>query len=433
MEAARIQPTMEAADALIRLFFHRSVSTKKTKTEVEFLWCYTVLILFLTIESFSQPLYIDGSMPDECISGYYVVVGSFKVAENAMRFNEFLIQRSYSSAYVYSNRSNIYYVHLGVHQQKEKAINDVTQIRSIPLFSDAWVKYVPNEESIDNSLQDDEIQSSHNVLQTSTEIDTLEYKGKEVDSSTTENIVQYSTMALSNTEIFLSLFNATNDRIVDGKVKVVDSDRSKLLNEVPGNSYLYLPDPKSKSGQLTLISDVFGYRKVQHQLNFNDPLADTLQSFLEVFGTSLLVKFDLVRYQRGDIATLYNVYFYSDAAVMMPESKYELQSLLQMLIENSNYRIRLHGHTNGNYFGKIKGPRDEQNFFSLSDELVTKTGSAKELSFLRAQVIKSYLVQSGIDASRIEVKAWGGKRPIYDKHDANAKRNIRVEVEMLSE
>ena len=38
---------------------------------------------------------------------------------------------------------------------------------------------------------------------------------------------------------------------------------------------------------------------------------------------------------------------------MLPESKYELNSLLQLMNENSRYRISLHGHTNGNYTGKI--------------------------------------------------------------------------------
>lgn len=406
-------------------------TVKKTKTKTKFFWFYTLLLLFLIGESFSQPLYMNDTVPEECVSGYYVVVGAFEMAENAKRFNKVLSQKSYGSSYTYSRSNNIYYVHIGIHQQKESAVNDVTKIRSIPLFSDAWVKFIPGIEQLKGSATDSEEQPLLSVLQIDKVEDSLKYE--ETNYDTVERIVQDRTMRLGNTEVFLSLFNATNDRLVDGKIMIVDSERAKLLSEVPGNNYLYLPDPKSKSGQLTLISEVFGYRKVQHELNFNDPLTDTVQSFLEVFGTSLLVKFDLVRYQRGDIVTLYNVYFYSDAAIMMPESKYELQSLQQMLKENPNYRICLHGHTNGNYFGKIKSSHDGQNFFSLSDELITKSGSAKELSLMRAQLIKNYLVENGIDAARIEVKALGGKRPIYDKHSANAKRNIRVEVEMLND
>ncbi len=28
----------------------------------------------------------------------------------------------------------------------------------------------------------------------------------------------------------------------------------------------------------------------------------------------------------------------------------------------------------------------------------------------------------------ILVKGWGGKKPLFDKHSANAKKNVRVEV-----
>jgi outer membrane protein OmpA-like peptidoglycan-associated protein len=117
---------------------------------------------------------------------------------------------------------------------------------------------------------------------------------------------------------------------------------------------------------------------------------------------------------------------------MLPESKYEINSLLQMMQENPAYKIRLHGHTNGNYTGKIIVMGENKNFFSLTGSKSTQ-GSAKDLSQSRAEIIKEYLVANGIDGSRVEVKAWGGKRPIYDKHSANAKRNVRVEVEILEQ
>jgi outer membrane protein OmpA-like peptidoglycan-associated protein len=140
----------------------------------------------------------------------------------------------------------------------------------------------------------------------------------------------------------------------------------------------------------------------------------------------------MVRYHKGDIATLYHAYFFNDAAIMLPESKYELTNLVQMLEENPNYRIRLHGHTNGNYHGKILELGPEKNFFSLTGSK-NDVGSAKDLSYQRASTIKEYLLVNNIAADRIEIKAWGGKRPIYDKHSANAKKNVRVEVEILQE
>jgi outer membrane protein OmpA-like peptidoglycan-associated protein len=116
---------------------------------------------------------------------------------------------------------------------------------------------------------------------------------------------------------------------------------------------------------------------------------------------------------------------------MMPESKYELTSLLTMMKENPSYTIKLHGHTNGNYFGKIIGTGKVQDFFSIADDATTTIGTAKQLSERRASIIKNYLIENGIDQSRILVKGWGGKRPLFDKNGANAKKNIRVEVELV--
>jgi outer membrane protein OmpA-like peptidoglycan-associated protein len=130
---------------------------------------------------------------------------------------------------------------------------------------------------------------------------------------------------------------------------------------------------------------------------------------------------------------MYNVYFFKDAAIMRPESRFEVNSLLDMLNENPKYKIKLHGHTNGGAAGKIISmAKDSDNFFSLNK---TKDGfgSAKQLSESRADIIRNYMISKGIEPSRMEVKAWGGKRPLQDKHSARAQENVRVEVEILED
>jgi outer membrane protein OmpA-like peptidoglycan-associated protein len=141
----------------------------------------------------------------------------------------------------------------------------------------------------------------------------------------------------------------------------------------------------------------------------------------------------MARLKKGDIAVMYNVYFFKDASVMRPESRYEVNSLLDMLNENPKYKIRIHGHTNGNATGKIISmDKDTQNFFSLND---TKEGfgTAKQLSEERATIIRDYLTSNGIDAKRMEIKAWGGKKPIHDKLSTRAQENVRVEIEILQD
>jgi len=242
----------------------------------------------------------------------------------------------------------------------------------------------------------------------------------------------YIPKTLKNTQAFFSLYNAANGLVLDGEVEVIDTERATLLSKMKANSYLNLPDPKSKSGKLTLIGSAFGFRKIQHEMNYYNTEADTLQEDIDLIGNFYMVKFDLSRIVKGDIATLYNVYFYNDAAVMLPESKYELNKLLQMMKDSPGYRIMLHGHTNGKGRGKIIYVGPEKDFFNITkDDVINESGSAKELSGARAQVIKDWLVAQGIDPGRIQTRAWGGGRMLHDKESQYAKRNVRVEVEVL--
>ncbi len=384
----------------------------------------------------------------ELAPGYYVVVGAFAKSRQdaAQDYVATLKGNGHSALYGFNSSRNLYFVYLKYFDNLRESLQDMNQTRSDSNFKDAWVRVVtgditpvasntsvpksvkppapspgegiPLDQPIANSVSD-------NSMRPPSSPDNIEI----IEN---DEIVQYEVMTLGNTEVFLSLFNATNNRIVDGKVDVVDTERSRLMTSVKGNEYLVLPDPKSKSGQLTLICESFGYRKIQQELNYPLPLADTVKSYIDLMGTTLVVNFDLVRYHKGDIGTLFNVYFYNDAALMLPESKYELASLLQLMNENPNYKIKLHGHTNGNYTGKILSLGPEKNFFSL-DGAKQGMGSAKDLSRARAEAIREYLISNSVDASRMDIKAWGGKRPIFDRNSANAKKNVRVEVEILSE
>jgi outer membrane protein OmpA-like peptidoglycan-associated protein len=378
--------------------------------------------------------------------GYYVIVGAFSIKKNAERFNAALNNKQVKSAYGYLPSRKLYYVYTLNDDDASKCIEAAKELRKEAQFSDAWVRYIgekvdsrsmvtPTEEKAEAGTRLDNPTAS-SVVENKTQLSAAPEAKKPEESSlieVTDNdpIVQPEIITLGNTEVFLSLYNARTDKVAQGQVQVVDTERGRLIKKVDGNTYLILPDPKSSSGKLSLICEVFGYRKIQEEIDFNNPLADT--TVVEHMGTTLVVNFDLVRLQKGDIQTLFNIYFFNDAAVMMPESRFEVNSLLDMMNENPSYRIRLHGHTNGNYHGKIIKRGATGDFFSVKKDAETSVGSAKELSESRAETIHDYLVANGVDASRVEIKAWGGKRPIYDKHSANAKKNIRVEVEIISQ
>lgn len=420
--------------------------------------CSIALILFLFClkTAFSQ---------SELPSGYYVVVAAYddRREDFAQRYTNQLKEKGLNAQYGFNSARNLFFVYVNYFTELKPSLVDMKKVRQQGEFIDAWVRVVSGVITANTEVKPEpapaavtEVSKPNPVAQPQP-IPVVEEKKPVVETPAVvaqpvvetpavetpkeeepvieeegEKIIQHEKMTLANTEVFMSLFFGTKNRVVEGEVQVIDTDRSRFISKVKGNDYLVLPDPKSKSGQLTLTCEVFGYRKIQHELNYQLPLADTTKDYIELMGTTIVVEFDLIRYQKGDVNTLYNVYFFNDAAVMLPESKYELNSLLEMMQDSPTSRIVLHGHSNGNYHGKILGLGPEKNFFTM-EGAVQGMGTAKDLSQQRAETIKQYLITNGIAENRMEVKAWGGKKPLYDKHSVNAKKNVRVEVEVVQE
>ncbi len=407
-----------------------------------------IISFFCVTEGFSQ---------SELPSGYYVVVAAYddKREDFAIRYTNQLKAKGHHAQYGFNTAKNLFFVYVSYFTELRPSLVEMKSVRQKGEFIDAWVRVISGDiaakvtpaevkpeveaqpapvvvqplapaqpEPVQPVVEEKKPVVEEPVVRESILAETVEEQN--------EKIIQYKQMTLGNTEVFLSLFYGTKNRVVDGEIQVIDTERSRFITKVKGNDYLVLPDPKSKSGQLTLTCEVFGYRKVQHELNYPLPLSDTVKENIDLMGTTLVVSFNLVRYQKGDINTLYNVYFYNDAAIMLPESRYELNSLLDMMKDTESTKIVLHGHSNGNYHGKILGLGSEKNFFTM-EGAVQGMGTAKDLSQQRAETIRQYLITNGIAENRIEVKPWGGKRPLYDKHSVNAKKNVRVEVEVVQE
>ena len=417
-----------------------------------------VAFLFCLNTGFSQ---------SELNSGYYVVVAAYDDTREdfAKKYTDQLKAKGHNAQYGFNSARNLFFVYVNYFTDLKPSLVDMISVRQKGEFVDAWVRVVSG--NIAKEQTEQKLEPTPPVVVANKTVEPVKSEPqpvkpepvkqpvteeklvvveqpKPVEQPATqtpddgivvtdnEEIKQYKQMTLGNTEVFLSLFYGTKNRVVDGEVSVIDTDRTRFITKVKGNDYLILPDPKSTSGQLTLTCEVFGYRKIQHQLNFPLPLKDTVKDDIELMGTTLVVSFDLIRYRKGDIQTLYNVYFYNDAAIMLPESKYELNSLLEMMQDSPTTKIVLHGHSNGNYHGKILDLGPQKNFFTM-EGAVQGMGTAKDLSEKRAQTIKEFLVTNGVSQDRVAVKAWGGKKPIFDKHSVNAKKNVRVEVEIVED
>jgi outer membrane protein OmpA-like peptidoglycan-associated protein len=378
---------------------------------------------------------------------HYVVIGAFAIKKNAERFIHHAEQHSLHARFEINPDRNLYYVYVLLTDDRNEAIQTALKLRAESPYHDTWVFKGVLGETLSKVSGED----INPVTQRTSEIviadvpvpqekqtsSVAEYKlvaglpQNELSASISPVEIARAENVPAQRQVVFSLFRADNRTPIDGDVLAIDAERARKIASFDANRSVRIYHPGNQSGEMLFMTEVFGYRKVQRTFNFTAPQGDDLQT--DSSG-NLVIPFELVRLQKGDIAVMYNVYFFKDAAVMRPESRWELNNLLEMLLENPKYKIRIHGHTNGNAPGKIVSHNTKsgkpENFFSLTDTR-EGYGSAKKLSQERAEVIREYLLANGIDASRMQIKAWGGKRPVVDKLHTLAENNVRVEIEIL--
>jgi outer membrane protein OmpA-like peptidoglycan-associated protein len=382
----------------------------------------------------------------------FVVIGAFAIPNNAKRFTEQVNKKHLHAQFMINPNRNLYYVYVLSTIDRAEAIDEALRLRKQPEFADTWVyngtlgntmsssdEQMPSrgvdinpvtEQKIENVQQDDQSQGSKSAPGIVATTMAVESTQQNVTAETPPAAEQTSELdrGVEGANFYFKIFRADDNQKVEGDVDVIDIDRTRKVGTYKGNTGVKVTNPASKSGNVSLVCEVFGYRKVQRDVNYTTPEGDGIE---KNENGAVIVPFELMRLQKGDVAVMYNVYFFKDASIMRPESRFEVTSLLDMLKENLNYKIKIHGHANGGAHGKIISmAKGSTSFFSLTD---TKEGlgSSKELSEERATIIRDYLLANGIDAGRMQIKAWGGKRPIHDKHSARAQENVRVEIEIL--
>jgi outer membrane protein OmpA-like peptidoglycan-associated protein len=377
-----------------------------------------MMLIFMLTSNFSYSQ--DSLGPDD---SFYVVIGAFANPRNAIDHTEKAKQRKYDAQYSLNPKRNLYYVYILNTNERTGAVELAVKLQAGTFYSDTWVytgllgdnpQVVKIEESEKKEILAKEQAEDESVLN--------EVKEEEDKPAIPSDG--------SKPFMFKILSTSTNEEVI-GDVDVFDADLVKghKVASYRGNDAVNVK-PVNKSGNLLVVCDIFGYRKLQIPVNFDSP---QVGDGVSLNDGKIVLTFELVRLQKGDKVVMYNVNFYKDAAIMRPESRYELNALLDYLQEVPNAKIMIHGHTNGNGHGKIISMGNSTDFFSINGDVKNGSGSAVKLSEERAKVIQSYLVKQGIDIKRMKIKGWGGKQPIYDEDHTLATANVRVEVEVLED
>lgn len=359
-------------------------------------------------------------------NGYHVVVATFneRQEKEARLYSESLNKRGYTSGYGLEKGKHFIYVFLQSFDfdHYSDAIKAMTEARKRKEFATAWVVKIKDGREI---KEGEPVDTKDPAPQKETVNIVTEY----IDNPPMKPITR--PQHLGNTPAFLSTFRNRDGKSVNAEIKVYDAEKSRPLTTVKGNVYVNLPDPKTKSGRLLMVASVFGYSDSKLEVGYYTTEQDTAHENVTLFGSYFQLIFPMEKMNKGQEVSLSKVSFFNDAAIMTPSSAEQLQTLLEMLQDNPSTRIRLSGHTNSDGRGKIIYVGPSKNFFGLTKDRIEKTGSAKELSMARAEVIKDWLVAQGIAEDRIEAVGWGGSKPLYDKKGPNARKNARVELEVI--
>lgn len=201
--------------------------------------------------------------------------------------------------------------------------------------------------------------------------------------------------------------NRTTKKNIEAIITVID-DKEQILHTIESNvdSGFFLNNTIEK--KIIVSINKLGYK----------PLLDTFN--LE--ANKLII--ELTPINIGEKLIMHKIYFHPNTYVLKEESKEELNRLNNFMLENNTYYFEIQGHTNGN-----RTVKRTEKYAHLGEEW-NFSGSAKKLSKLRAEKIKLFLVNNGVEESRLQTVGYGGDKMIIDKpkNMKQAMQNIRVEV-----
>lgn len=125
---------------------------------------------------------------------------------------------------------------------------------------------------------------------------------------------------------------------------------------------------------------------------------------------SVSLEAPLKKLRPGNKMVLNNIFFDTDSYALRPESKVELGTVVKQLEINAAIRVEIGGHTDN--VGS-----DEEN---------------RKLSERRAQSVVDYLINAGIDASRLVAKGYGETEPVASNDSESGRsQNRRTEMKII--
>lgn len=382
---------------------------------------------------------------------FYVTIGVFRPQHYAMRYTALANKNGFNAQYAINPARKLYYVYLLQSDEKRKAQPFLNKLRVESEYKDAWIfnGHLGHEPLIPvvkgkNDPVKTEAEKKDSVKAETVKKDSIKAETVKKDSAITESVKKDSVIEIprvvkidSSTivkkvpkgKFFIFRFlNGESGAEVRGEIHLATSNKAAQYQAFKANEMVDLLAPRNQAGAYFATTVAPGYKVVETIINYNDPMP--LSSGSGPDG-EIIIPLTLTRAKRGDYIEFNNVSFYRNSVVMQPQFKHELDGLVDLMKEHQDYEIRIHGHCNGNEPRDIITLGTSTKYFESDPGNVRKTGSAKELTELRAEAARRYLGAQGISMERILTKGEGGKMMVYPQTSVYANYNDRIEVEII--
>lgn len=194
-----------------------------------------------------------------------------------------------------------------------------------------------------------------------------------------------------------NLLDDASGKPVQGVVEITDLTTSQVVYTNQCSEFI---TPLKLGGNYAFSVRSNGY--VYYSRNFQ-PDSGSIEVPYEVIAR-------LKKYKTGEVIVLRNTFFDSDKTELKSESRVELDKVAEMLNEQVTMRIEISGHTDN----------------------TGKSDYNLKLSQGRAESVKSYLINKGISAGRIETRGYGDTRPVAGNDTPEGKAlNRRTEMKII--
>jgi outer membrane protein OmpA-like peptidoglycan-associated protein len=357
---------------------------------------------------------------------FYVVVGTFSDQGRARDFAAALQNVFSEASFTYDDARRLYYVHVMNTDQQEEAHHFKHSLQADAGFKDAWIfTDVKTDVKTDESTAGGqatsygesvrlELLTGGSVLLSSADNSYLSISRQAEEKKDQTSSPQISFIIVAETRAGHSL---------PGEVSVLDKRGDKLLAFKTDEIISF--GGKELAHTLILVCRVPGYHpeaKVVDLSNFTR-VPDISTDKEGVWK----VRFQLTKTNIDEINLLYHDMFHPDAAVFRAESERQLHVLRTLLRANPEWRIAINSHCNAGQKRDIFLTGRGGDPFDIS-EAVERSGTDKSLTKARAETLRDYLANHGIDGRRITVMGWGSLNLVVKRSDPNAGLNDRTEV-----